>query len=167
MRNELGQFIKGHPPTKGCFKKGQIPWNKNKTGIYSKETIRKMSLANKDKKFSKETRRKISEAGKGSKHWNWKGGRIKHTKGYIYLFKPDHPFCDGKGYVREHRLVVESQIGRYLKPEETPHHINEILDDNKPENLMAFVNDIVHRKFHKNPLSIKPEEIIFDGRRLT
>lgn len=65
-------------------RKGNIPWNKGKTGIYSEETrkklseahkgkhpseetIRKRSMALKGKKRSDEVKRKISEANKGKK----------------------------------------------------------------------------------------------------
>ncbi len=65
--------------------KGNIPWNKGKTGIYSeetrrrlseshkgivpsKETINKRRLAMQGKKHSEETKLKISKANKGRKH---------------------------------------------------------------------------------------------------
>lgn len=101
----------------------------------------------------------------GKKHWNWKGGEITDTKGYILIHCPNHPFCDKKNYVYEHRLVIEKYIGRYLKPEEVGHHIGDI-DDNRPHMLMAFSSDPAHHRFHKNPQNIKPEEIVFDGRTL-
>jgi hypothetical protein len=41
--------------------KGHSPSHKGKTGIYSKETLEKMSLAKKGKKLSKEHREKIGE----------------------------------------------------------------------------------------------------------
>ena len=47
-------------------KKGHVPWNKGKTGIYSEETKRKISR--KGSKQSEETKRKISLAGIGRKH---------------------------------------------------------------------------------------------------
>ena len=49
------------------FVKKHIPWNKDKTGIYSKETLRKMILSHKNYKHSKESRRKMSLAKKGNK----------------------------------------------------------------------------------------------------
>lgn len=74
---------------------------------------------------------------KGENNPSWKGGRIK-SGGYIFIYNPNHPFANSKGYVREHRLVCEKSLNRYLKPNEIPHHINKILDDNRPENLYLF-----------------------------
>ena len=73
-------------------------------------------------------------------------------EGYILTRCPNHPFCNKKGYVREHRLVMEKKINRYLSPKERVHHINEIKDDNRIENLQLFANHIEHVKIH-NPLA--------------
>ena len=58
------------------FKKGIIPWNKNKRGVYSKETLKIM--ANKKigvkNPHTSEQNKKIGEAQKGEKGNNWKGG---------------------------------------------------------------------------------------------
>lgn len=90
-------------------------------------------------------------------------GRSIHSKGYVYIYKPNHPFADRHKNVLEHRLVIEKQIERYLSPEEVPHHLGK-KDDNRPHMLMAFVSQSVHMRFHKNPNNVKPKEIIFDGR---
>lgn len=83
---------------------------------------------------------------KGSKHYNWKGGRIL-DHGYWFILMPDHPFANSKGYVREHRLVVEKRKGRYLMPWEQVHHINGNKLDNRSENLMLFVSNSKHKSY--------------------
>ena len=64
----------------------------------------------------------------------WKGGRFIDKQGYVQIRVPTHPYAV-HGYVFEHRLVMEKMIGRYLKREETVHHINGDRQDNRPENL--------------------------------
>jgi len=95
---------------------------------------------------------------------NWKGGIYHHPEGYTYIFSPDHPFHNAANYVYEHRLIIEKKLGRFLQPHEACHHINKIKDDNRPENLMAFKNHSIHRRFEQGRI-IPPEEIIFDGHK--
>lgn len=71
----------------------------------------------------------------GEKSHFWKGGRNTIRGGYVEVFAPDHPYARGKKYVREHRLVMEKMLGRYLEPYEQVHHKNGIKHDNRPENL--------------------------------
>ncbi len=68
--------------------------------------------------------------------------------GYVQIQMPGHPFADHKGYVREHRLVVEQKIGRYLRPEEVVHHIDGDKQNNKIGNLMLFSTHRKHLQFH-------------------
>jgi hypothetical protein len=98
------------------------------------------------KHLSDEIKQKQSRAHLRENNPNWNGGR-KTMRGYVYILKPEHPF-NNAGYVLEHRLVMEKALNRYLKPEEVVHHINEIRDDNRLENLMLFENDGKHKAYH-------------------
>lgn len=84
----------------------------------------------------------------GENHGQWKGGRYKSSSGYIWVLVPGHPFGKDYGYVREHRLVMEKHLGRYLLPTEIIHHINEIKDDNRIENLMLLSSKGEHSYLH-------------------
>ena len=146
----------------GIYKRTKAPWIKGKH--HSEATILKIKEARKKQVFSTEARLKMSKNRKGNKNANWKGGKWKNEDGYIFLFSPKHPRAS-RTYVFEHRLIVEQQIGRYLKPEERVHHRNEIRDDNRPQNLMAFINNSVHKRFEGGQ-EVKPTEILFDGRKI-
>ena len=140
----------------------------------SDETRRKIGLIHKGKIVSIESRRKMSLARKGylppthykkghitwnkglkgfnagEKAFSWKGGRATHDAGYILIHSPNHPLKKKSNYVFEHRLIMEKHLGRYLAPEERVHHINEIKDDNRIENLMLFKNEKEHQSFHRH-----------------
>ena len=90
----------------------------------------------------------MSLSRQGSKNPQWKGGRIRHH-GYVFVKKSEHPFANNCGYVREHRLIIEKKIGRFLHRWEIVHHINGITDDNREENLALCKNEANHqKKFH-------------------
>lgn len=80
-------------------------------------------------------RNDVNRSRTGSQAGNWKGGRHVGTDGYVQVYKPGHHRAKKNGYVREHIVVMEAKLGRLLKPEEQVHHLNNIKDDNRPENL--------------------------------
>jgi len=92
--------------------KGQIPWNKGKTGVYRPETLREMSEAhkgqtswNKGKHPSPGTLKKQSEAHKGQIGWN-KGKRTPEDvkKKISKTLKGKHPSPEALKHMRgKHR----------------------------------------------------------------
>ena len=130
----------------------------------SKATKLKMSLAAKGRVFSAEhklnlskshkghlvleaTKNKISKANSGNKHPNWHGG-INKDRGYVRLYKPDHPYGNKNGYVLLSHLVMTEHLGRLIQPNEIVHHINEDKTDNRIENLMVVSRD-EHPSYHR------------------
>lgn len=61
--------------------------------------------------------------------------KIKHSAGYVYVWNPNHPNKDVRGYVLEHRLVMEKHLRRLLEKTEIIHHKNGIKNDNRIDNL--------------------------------
>ena len=146
MSKSRKRFIKNNPDNNTAFKKGHIPicpFKKGQTGYW------------KNKKRPNHS---------GKNHSCWKGG-ININNGYIYIMKKGHPKANKYGYVKRSRLVIEKHLGRYLTRKEVVHHRNKIIIDDRSKNLMAFISNSAHKRFHKNPNNVKPNEIIFDGRK--
>jgi predicted DNA-binding protein (UPF0251 family) len=82
-----------------------------------------------------------SVKGRGSpmeKNYFWKGGRCLDADGYVLVKAPSHPHANNNGYVREHRLVMEEVLGRYLDPKEVVHHKDKDKQNNRPDNLEVY-----------------------------
>lgn len=88
----------------------------------------------------------IPRRGSGETSGNWKGG-LPHSQGYVFVLCPEHPKARVNGYVKRARLVLEEKLGRYLLDGYSPHHINRIRDDDRPENLEEL-NRSEHQKLH-------------------
>lgn len=86
---------------------------------------------------------------RGEFNSRWIGGRIIDGYGYVKILSPDHPYRDSRGYVKEHRLVMENHLGRYLNPNELVHHEDENKQNNKIENLRLITRS-AHQNHH-NP----------------
>jgi len=85
---------------------GKSPWNKGKTGIYSEETLLKISAGSKGRGFQKghshsmETREKISKAQKGNQKWLGKS----HSAGSKKKMSESH-----KGQIPSNKGISMSQ----------------------------------------------------------
>lgn len=74
----------------------------------------------------------------------WAGGRTRDKRGYWLVKMPNHPHATRGGYVREHRLVMEKQLGRFLTREEVVDHIDGNTSNNDPSNLRLFPSNAEH-----------------------
>lgn len=75
---------------------------------------------------------------------SWKGGRYYDDDGYVLIYAPGHPYATKGGRVREHRLVAEQVLGRYLLPTEVVDHRDGVKDNNRPSNLRVFERNGEH-----------------------
>lgn len=80
----------------------------------------------------------------GDRNGSWKGGVRTDKRGYILVYKPEHPFAASNGCVRLHRLVAEEKLGRYLTQDEVVHHKDEDPSNNSPDNLMVYATNAIH-----------------------
>jgi len=78
---------------------------------------------------------------KGCKGWYLQNG-------YVMQKTPSHPKANSRGYVAEHRLVMENSINRYLNSDEVVHHMDHVRGNNKIQNLELVVNQSAHAKSH-------------------
>lgn len=71
----------------------------------------------------------------GADNPNWRGGRSVTPAGYVLIRLPGHPAADVRGYVYEHRLVMEHMLGRRLHLGERVRHEDNDPGNNDPVNL--------------------------------
>lgn len=146
-----------------CRNNPRCGFQKGHASFLTEESKKKISKSLKGKpkpwligrKHSDESKLKMSEAAKkdgrhppvghkgphfnqmGEKNIHWKGGK-KLDRGYFKIKKRGHPLADKNSYVLEHRLIVETDLGRYLEKQEIVHHINGIKTDNRIDNLRVM-----------------------------
>lgn len=86
----------------------------------------------------------------GSRNASFAGGRRIALDGYAYVAAQiGHPYASllpGKNIprIREHRLVMEQRLGRYLLPEEIVDHKDGLTLHNAPSNLRLYASNSEH-----------------------
>lgn len=88
-------------------------------------------------------------------------------QGYIVRLTKNHPFADKRGYVLEHRLVMEEHLGRFLTENEVIHHKDGNRENNELSNLQLLDDQKVHAEIEmtgkRNPNGqVVAQEPIFD-----
>jgi hypothetical protein len=83
---------------------------------------------------------------KGIHNPSWNGGKTIDKSGYVLIRQLDHPFSNNAGYVREHRLVMEKYLKRFLLPTEVVHHKDGNTENNNIDNLELFTKNSDHLK---------------------
>lgn len=94
----------------------------------------------------------MSVSNSGANSGNFNGYRARKN-GYILRYVPDHPCANSRGYIGEHRLVVEEHLGIILPKEFVVHHLNGVKDDNRIENLAVMTigaHSTMHGKMGRN-----------------
>jgi len=100
-------------------------------------------------KHDKETINRCLKIAQSGGQTRWKNHIYSYmANGYRMIKVVNHPFANKRGYVYEHRLAMEKELGRYLQPQEVIHHIDGIKLNNKIKNLKLFSTTNEHTTFH-------------------
>jgi len=92
---------------------------------------------------------------RGESSCHWTGGSVV-SLGYKLIRTTS---LINNVYEREHRLIVEKELGRKLSRSEIIHHINGNKSDNRIENLYLFNNQSEHQTYHLLIKNNKVKEI--------
>lgn len=103
-----------------------------------------------------ERKKYIDQQPKSKKGWRWETTKQFNERKSCNItcagnarYKENHQnWLGNKNYVKNCILILEKKLGRPLKSNEMPHHMNMVKDDDRPENLMVLTkreHDQLHR----------------------
>ena len=78
---------------------------------------------------------------------SWKGGRNRHSRGYVLICMQEHPRASG-GQVLEHIVIAERALGKPLPARAEVHHVNGDRADNRTSNLVICQDRAYHMLLH-------------------
>lgn len=77
---------------------------------------------------------------------------------YPEVYFPEHHRAKKNGCVDRHIIEAEKMIGRELKEEEVVHHIDGDRFNYNHDNLLVFVDQTNHARFHKTGRYVETNE---------
>lgn len=77
---------------------------------------------------------------------------------YPEIYMPTHHRARSNGCVDRHIIEAEKMIGRELRPEEVVHHKDQNRRNFDQKNLMVFVSESDHARFHKTGICVETDE---------
>lgn len=90
---------------------------------------------------------------RGSDSPFWKGGRWVNEFGYVFVWAPEHPKADKRGYVFEHVKVITEYYNCCLLPWTQIHHIDKNTQNNEISNLLLTRNGLHRSTYHLKDMS--------------
>ena len=130
-------IIKSCKKCGGEFKTYPSKVKQGKGKYCSRKCSNEVTLIKKGQRLSPGTEFKKNKRHKHHSHITYAVAR-EVSKPYRLVYKPNHPNATNRGYVREHRLVMEKAIGRYISPDEVVHHLDGDTLNNSVENLQIM-----------------------------
>ncbi len=151
-----------HKVNSGSFKKGHI--HSPETCKKRSETMKRLFAEGVRKapgvKWSAERRKKYSETNRGKNHHGSKplGTRRKHKEFSGHEYWEIKVSFEKRGWMYEHRYIMEQKLNRKLLRSEHIHHIDGNTLNNDIENLM-IVSPKEHIQIHKKFMHDRGREL--------
>jgi len=93
---------------------------------------------------------------------------VRRIGGYVLIYRPEHSKAmrskNWDGWVYEHIVIAEEDIGRPLREDEDVHHLDLNKANNAPKNLLVLTKS-QHGKLHRWLSSIKYVKTSFEDKR--
>ena len=162
------EFEAGRNDAKWCSECKPIKRRENYTKSDKRHKYNSCPLCGKNKYYKSTTcvscRKQKSLFPRGEQNPCWKGGRRKHTNGYVEILMP--PSSGRSIYILEHRYIWEKAFGPIPKGI-ILHHLNGDKTDNRLENLCALRRNEHSPKLILEPFRKRINELESQVKRIT